>query len=460
MGIIATVVFVPLFSLEKEKVCGVYQAWQRNNDTSFLAFPGCESEDSPSVNGGNSSIIEPQQSILGLLKLDELSSACGIFFYLQSYIWMRHCYIWQNVEQAPRRVALFTNYALFLILAAIPFLCKLVKVMDNAWIVMLVLVSLDTVNFLTFLLLVRSGNRKPPYSGFSLLVKRSLCSCAAGVGCVVFTWILGDYTGLDSRVAFWIGIFVRYIQAFLETNIFTRLEKDAAKRSNLDYECARLQTFRDKTRFLVFCDGVFAIAATAAALELKVDGHSPELWLDENLTQILITLCTLINVFFCWLDHHGLFERAFSGISTNTLLVNMVTLSFVICLPYSLSFAFYFPLHWIRVLPGFFLFFVYMTSALSKYMQHHAELKLQSLQQVIAETAGTKRRETLEDGQWPSAALIRFELAPPLCSAFVSALYVVLGLTSIGSIYSYLYIFFGVIKGVAWIIYKNYIFQM
>lgn len=57
-------------------------------------------------------------------------------------------------------------------------------------------------------------------------------------------------------------------------------------------------------RYEVYCDGIFAIAATFSVLEFRLGTHtSISTWFAANASVVHATLLTLFGLFAMWLDH-------------------------------------------------------------------------------------------------------------------------------------------------------------
>ena len=62
--------------------------------------------------------------------------------------------------------------------------------------------------------------------------------------------------------------------------------------------------FIARGRFEVYCDGIFAIAATFSVLEFRLGTHtSISTWFTANIEVVHATLLTLLGLFAMWLDH-------------------------------------------------------------------------------------------------------------------------------------------------------------
>jgi uncharacterized membrane protein len=99
----------------------------------------------------------------------------------------------------------------------------------------------------------------------------------------------------------------------------------------------------DLTRLLQFSDGVFAIAATLIALEIRVPpivATAPRGAVLDALVQllprILVYVLTFMNIAFVWISHHRTFSHI-TGYDTPLLWMNAFFLLFVAFLPVASS---------------------------------------------------------------------------------------------------------------------------
>lgn len=114
-----------------------------------------------------------------------------------------------------------------------------------------------------------------------------------------------------------------------------------------------------KERVEAFTDGVFAIAATFIALELKAENETnASKWLSEHSDKIVCMMVTMFMLLTLWSIHHKIFARLPEKLSRGVVFWNSIFCFSITLVPISTSFAYYFEEYKVALsLPSFICLF-------------------------------------------------------------------------------------------------------